>query len=283
MTDYIEALCTLHGDDTGVAEVAVALLAELGFESFLVDGSEVKAYIRDDLYDACVLREWAEEHAATVASVKVGRIPQENWNREWESDFPMTVIADRCLIHAPFHLNPPAMEYTINILPQMSFGTGHHETTALMAEMMLEENMAGKRVFDVGCGTGILAILASMMQARHILAVDIDEWAYRSAVENCARNGVRNVEVRQGDGSVATGRRFDLILANIGRNVLLSSFPLFAECLQGGGVLQASGFHTGDLPGINAEAERNGLKYLRHVVRNDWAAAQYAPKDRAVK
>ncbi|MDR2038164.1 MAG: 50S ribosomal protein L11 methyltransferase [Bacteroidales bacterium] len=274
---YIEVICSLteeHRSETS-ADIVVALLSEFGFESFETSGEEVKAYIREISFDKALFSEWLEEHRMLIDSVDINQIKQENWNLVWESNFPMTVIRDRCVVFAPFHTNVPDLEYKINILPQMSFGTGHHETTSLMIELMLDMDVKGKKVLDMGSGTGILAILASMKEAGQIMAVDIDEWAYKNAIENCERNAITNIKIELGDSGILSGNSFDLILANINRNILMNDIHIYAGCIQDKGMLQVSGFYTADLPDIIDEAKRNGLKYVRHVTKKDWVAAQF--------
>ncbi len=275
--DYIELTCTLYpgGDTSDTAEIAIALLAELGFESFEETNDAVKAYIREECYDAVALLNLAKEYPSIITSIDTKRVEQENWNHAWESNFPMVVIADRCVIYAPFHTNVPDVAYRINILPQMSFGTGHHETTSLMIELMLDMDLESKRILDMGCGTGILAIFASMKKASAVTAIDIDEWAYKNAAENCSRNNVTNVDILQGDSSLLTGKQFDLILANINRNVLMEDIPTYATCLPSGGQLQLSGFYSSDLPDIIAEAYKNGLEPVRHLTKKDWVAVLF--------
>jgi ribosomal protein L11 methyltransferase len=274
--DYIEAICSFSGDPSAdVPDIVTALLAELGFESFEVAGNDVKAYIQEDCYDASALSALATAYASVISSFSVKKIVQENWNQAWESDFPITLIDRRCVVYAPFHSDVPDVPYKIVIRPQMSFGTGHHETTSLMLELLLDRDISGQNVLDMGCGTGILAILASVKNARLVMAIDIDEWAYANAVENCARNGATNVDVCQGGAELLAGRQFDMILANINRNTLLRDISAYAQCLQSGGLLQLSGFYTDDMPDITAEAAKNGLHYLQHKVKENWVAVQY--------
>ncbi|MDR1671933.1 MAG: 50S ribosomal protein L11 methyltransferase [Bacteroidales bacterium] len=279
MPDYIEALCVCADNERDAPDIVVALLAELGFESFetIDDGTSVsvKAYIREDFYDAGTMEDFAITGSAVVKSVHVGKVAQENWNSVWESDFPMTVIAGRCVVYAPFHADVPDLPYKINILPQMAFGTGHHETTAMMAELLLDTELDGKSVMDMGCGTGILAILAKLRKASRVVAIDADEWAYRNALENCTRNGIGDITVLQGDSSLLHNMKFDAVLANINRNVLLNDIPAYATCLGGGGLLQLSGFYESDFPDVTACAEQNGYHYWRHTVKKEWVAVQY--------
>ncbi len=275
--DYIEITCTLPDteDVAEIADIVVALLSDLGFESFEELDNEVKAYIPANNYDAVALLELTKDYPSMFASIDTKRIEQENWNHVWERNFPMAEIAGRCVIYAPFHENVPDLEYSICILPQMSFGTGHHETTSLMIELMFDLDIEGKRVLDMGCGTGILAIFAAMKNAKAVTAIDIDEWAYRNAPENCERNHVTGVEILQGDSSLLEGRTFDIILANINRNILLEDITTYTKCLLTDGLLQLSGFYTSNLPDITAKAKKNGLEFVRQLEKKNWVAALY--------
>ena len=275
--DYIEITCTLtaNSNTAEASEIVIALLAESGFESFEESDNAVKAYIPDENFDAAALQGFSEDYPELIESVDVRRIEQKNWNHEWENNFPMVEIAGRVVVHAPFHTDIPDREHRICIMPQMSFGTGHHETTSLMIELMLDLDLSGKRVLDMGCGTGILAIFAAMKNAGAVSAIDIDGWAYLNAIENCKRNNFSNIEILHGDSSLLTGRSFDLLLANINRNILLADMTTCTGCLPDGGLLQISGFYTADFPDITAGATRNGLELIRHLTKKDWVAALY--------
>ena len=275
--NYIEITCSFASGNHAAesSEIVIALLAELGCDSFEEFENAVKAYIPVEKFDAVVLQELAEEYPELIQSFQMRQVEQENWNHLWESNFPMTEIAKRVVVYAPFHTNIPDYQYRICIMPQMSFGTGHHETTALMIELMLQLEMSGKTVLDMGCGTGILAIFASMKNASAVTAIDIDEWAYRNTVENCERNGIRNIEILQNDSRLLANRNFDLLLANINRNVLLEDMSVYANCLPKDGLLQVSGFYTCDFQMITTEAKRNGLKLCKHVEKKNWVAAWY--------
>jgi ribosomal protein L11 methyltransferase len=275
--DYIEIACTLAANcNADASDIVVALLSELGFDSFEESAGAVKAFIPADRFSMRALRQLAGEYPQLVVPSGARRIKKENWNRLWESNFPMSEIAGRIVVHAPFHADIPALEYRICIMPQMSFGTGSHETTSLMMEMMLDIDADGKQVLDAGCGTGILAIFAVMKKARAVTAIDIDEWACRNAAENCKRNGADNVEIFCADiRNPACSRTFDLILANINRNVLLAEMNACAERLQTGGLLALSGFYVSDMPAVTDEAQRNGLELTRQSEKNSWAAVVY--------
>jgi len=275
--DYIEITCNLSSNSNIAdnSEIAIALLADLGYESFEESENSVKAYIPDINFDATALEKLTEEYIELFNSFDIRRVKQENWNHLWESNFQMTEIAGRVVVFAPFHTDVPERDYRICIMPQMSFGTGHHETTSLMIEMMLHINMSGKRVLDMGCGTGILAIFAAMKEARTVTAIDIDEWAYRNAKENCERNNISKIEILQGDSSLLTDHSFEMILANINRNILLADISTYAKCLPKNGLLQVSGFYTTNLQDITEEANKNGLELMKHLEKKNWVAALY--------
>ncbi len=274
--NYVEVICKLKPDvpeDAG--EILIAVLAELGYESFEEATGEIRAYIDELLFDVESLYQFGEEYSSLVESTETKLILKENWNQVWESNFPMVTIANRCVVCAPFHTDVPDLEYRLIIMPQMSFGTGHHETTSLMLELMLDLDMEGKIVLDMGCGTGILAIMAHKKNAKSITAVDIDEWACTNAKENCERNNIADIEILRGDVSRLTAREFDIILANINRNILLSDIAAYAECLSPKGLLLLSGFYLADLPDITKEAQNNGFKYINHIEKKEWVAVVY--------
>ena len=277
LMDYIEFTCMVkeNNEIPDISEIVIALLAELGFDSFEESEDAVKAYAPADNFDVEAMLERIRERPELITSVDAQRIKQENWNHLWESNFPIAEIAGRVVVYAPFHTDVPEMEYRICIMPQMAFGTGHHETTALMIELILDLDMAEKQVLDMGCGTGILAIFAAMKNAQQVTAIDIDEWAYRNAAENCERNSISGIEILQGDSRLLSGRSFDLILANINRNVLLADMETFSQCLSKDGLLQVSGFYTSDFPEITSEAKQIGLTFIGHSEKKNWVAALY--------
>jgi len=275
--DYLEITCTFaeNRNATETPEIVIAWLAELGFESFEESEDEVKAYIPAANFDEDAFFEFTEHFYELIALFDIRHIEHENWNHAWESNFPMTEIADRIVVYAPFHEAVPDREYRICIMPQMSFGTGHHETTSLMLELMLDLDMNGKRTLDMGCGTGILAIFAAIKKAHPVTAVDIDEWAFRNAAENCERNSISEIEILQGDSSLLTGRSYDIVLANITRNILLADMSTYAECLSTDGLLLLSGFYSTDFTDITAEARQHRLLLTKNIQKKNWMAAVY--------
>lgn len=257
-------------------EIFTSLLADAGCESF-IDGEseeELLCYIPDNLYHEEEIKDILDNHGLDVSlTYQINAVEQQDWNAVWESNYTPVLIADRCYIRAPFHEQMPGVEYEILIEPKMSFGTAHHETTSQMIEFLLDEDLKGKSVLDMGAGTGVLAILAYKRGAKPVTAIDNDEWAYNNNVENTGRNGCENMEVVLGDASALKDRHFDVIIANINRNILVNDMPSYAEALNPGGVIFFSGFYeTNDLDIIRQRAAEFGIHYQSHKVKNNWCA-----------
>jgi len=256
-------------------EILVAELGLLGFESFTENEDGVVAYIQEAEWNAELLNNIQILHSDEVKfSHEVKEIEQVNWNEEWEKNFEPIVVENEVSIRAPFH-DDPKLAYDIVIEPKMSFGTGHHETTYLMIKHLMELDLSGKRVLDMGCGTGILAIFAEMKGADDIDAIDIDAWCYENSVENVERNHCKNIEVYQGDASMLGSSSYDVIIANINRNILLNDMAVYVTCLRPDGELYLSGFYTEDIPFIKEEAEKNGLTFKKKFERNNWVALKF--------
>lgn len=274
--DYIELLCTIEPYVEERAEIMIARLAQRGFESFFDADTGFLAYIPVVDFDESIL---GDKSLQSVLDSKVSFdykvIEERNWNEEWESSFKPVVVADRCMVRAPFHEIDPSVKYDIVIEPQMSFGTAHHETTHMMIEMLLNEDLAEKDVLDMGCGTGILAILAHKLGAVKIVAIDNDEWAYNNTLSNLIKNNTEDIVVLFGDASLLKNDKFDLIVANINRNVLLKDISKYSESLDDKGCLILSGFYKDDLRLITEEAAKHSLEFDSHLTRNDWVAAKY--------
>ena len=242
---YIELTCKL---DSNAPELLSAYLinglGDIGYESFDENEKIIKAYIPENDYSEVSLDELLNEIPQEFGriSYEVLKIEQQNWNEEWERHFNPVLIDDTVLIKASFHQNLPQSLYEIIIDPKMSFGTGHHSTTALMIKMMITMDFKNKDVLDMGCGTGVLAILAHKLGASHVSAVDIDEWAVNNAKENLQHNSIKNFEIWQGGAETLTNNKFDVILANINRNILVNDMPAYANSLKKGGLLILSGF-----------------------------------------
>lgn len=258
------------------ADIFVAELAELGFESFENDAEGIIAYIPSVNYQEQLLAGLIGTFPYAGAEIKETlTIADQNWNEEWEKHFfQPIVIDDKCVIHSSFHTDIPPMEYDILIDPKMAFGTGHHATTSLIVSELLQMDLQGKSLLDMGCGTAVLAILASKRGADPITAIDIDNWCTENSLENIALNHVDNIEVLQGDANLLPGRRFDVVLANINRNILLADMHLYADCLPQGGILYMSGFYTEDVPQIEAEAVKLGFRMTACREKNNWAVVR---------
>jgi ribosomal protein L11 methyltransferase len=272
--EYVELLChPAQGAHT--AELLITMLADVGFESFTEneDGS-VSAYIQAPLFTSeLTVRLHSEEFIEFLDSFKIDRIADQNWNAVWESNFEPVIIDGRCLVRAPFHEPVKGVEFDIVIMPKMSFGTAHHETTKLMIRYMMGLQPEGKSLLDMGSGTAVLAILARMKGAVPVSAIDNDEWAYNNALENIRSNNFDDIEVLLGDSSLLPGKKFDFIFANINRNILLNDIPTYRLSLNQGGKLFVSGFYSEDLPLIQAKAAEVDLKLVSDRQENNWTAA----------
>ena len=263
-------------------DVFTSLLADAGCDSFMDGESEnvLLAYVKEELYDASAIEQLLQNHGFdTSVTYKICRVEEQDWNAVWESNYEPVTIAGRCHIRAPFHEPHPETEYEIIIEPKMSFGTAHHETTSLMIEYILEEDFTDKSLLDMGSGTGVLAILARKRGANPVVAIDNDHWAYENNIENNARNGIDDITVKLGDANSIGEQVFDVIIANINRNILLNDMHLYVKSMHAGSVIFFSGFYQGhDLDTIKAKAESLGLEFVSNKVRNDWTAAKFIKK-----
>lgn len=279
---YLEVTFTTHPCNETVNDVVSALAGDIGFESFVECEGGIQAYIQQALFNKEVLDEMISEFPIPNAKVEytVKEAEDKNWNEEWEKNFfQPIVIGDRCVIHSTFHHDVPKAEYDIVINPQMAFGTGHHETTSLIIEELLDSELKDKSLLDMGCGTSILAILARMRGARPCTAIDIDEWCVRNSIENIELNGVNEIAVSQGDASSLVGKGpFDVIIANINRNILLNDMRHYIACMHPGAELYMSGFYIDDIHAIREEAEKNGLVFVHYKEKNRWAEVKFVCK-----
>jgi len=256
-------------------EILIAELGEVGFESFVENEEGVEAFIQKTDWNAQVLDDiYVLKSGEFEITYEMREIEQTNWNIEWEKNFNPIQVDGLVSIRAPFHENPN-LKYDIVIEPKMSFGTGHHETTHMMVQHLLDLDVAGKKVLDMGCGTGILAIFAEMKGAKQIDAIDIDNWCYQNSLENAERNNCKHIAVYEGDASMLKDKKYEVIIANINRNILLNDMQVYASCLGEKGVILLSGFYKEDIPVIDAEVSKYGLKLEKQIERNNWVALKY--------
>lgn len=257
-------------------DMLTTMLGNLGFDSFMDDGMVLKAYCTEQQRDDVNVEELLRMSAfAGIHILGVEEMPDKDWNELWEASYEPVIVNERCRVRAPFHAPDPSFEFDLVIEPKMSFGTANHETTAQIITLMLETDFNGKSVLDMGCGTAVLAILAKKLGAARTVAIDNDEWAYQNSFTNVALNGVDDIEIVLGDaGSIGDGT-FDIVLANINRNILLRDMTHYVSAMVKGAHIFFSGFYTEDLPLITAEAEKNGLQYSRHLAKNNWIAAEF--------
>lgn len=253
-------------------DILVSHLAEKGFESFVETKSGLQSYIPQNEFSEALLSDLGDFEAIENSNVKL--IEDENWNAEWEKNFDPVFVEDKLAIVAPFHQGEFSQEMKITIQPQMSFGTGHHQTTWLASKRMFELSLKGKRVLDMGTGTGILAILAEKLGATNVYAPDIDEWSYRNAIENVALNGCAKITVEQGDHRLLFGKEFDIIIANINKNILISHFETYSNALVNGGTMLISGFFKTDQTDLVNHASQFGFIFERIDTKEDWALIQ---------
>ena len=271
---YIEYNFTFSPKEP-ISEILIAELGNVGFESFVETENGVTAYIQKTDWNAEILADVFVLNSDEFSiEYNLNEVPQTNWNAEWEKNFEPIQVDDLVSIRAPFHENPN-LKYDIVIEPKMSFGTGHHETTHMMVQHLLQLDLENKKVLDMGCGTGILAIFAEMKGAKPLDAIDIDNWCYENSVENVARNNCENISVYEGDATLLVDKKYDVIIANINRNILLMDMKVYTNCLQEGGILLLSGFYKQDIPVIDAEVIKYGLKLEKFIQRNNWVALKY--------
>ncbi|HKM93045.1 MAG TPA: 50S ribosomal protein L11 methyltransferase [Prolixibacteraceae bacterium] len=273
--DYNKVTFSIKPDNQDFRDILMASLGEVGFESFVENDSNVEAYIPSNITFIEKI-DVLDFDPLFVFQYKNEIIPEQNWNEIWEKNyFQPLVIANKCVVRAPFHTDYPKLEFEIVIEPKMAFGTGNHETTSLMIEHLLELDIANKKVLDMGCGTGILAILSSMLGAKKVTAIDIDKWSYEATCENSLINKCNNITAHIGNSSILGNESFDLILANIHKNVLIDDMARYNNVLILGGTLIMSGFYEHDLTDIKHVADSLNLKMNIFKTRNKWVAVSF--------
>ncbi|ARV09092.1 ribosomal protein L11 methyltransferase [Winogradskyella sp. PC-19] len=256
-------------------EILIAELGYAGFESFVENQDGVTAYIQKEEWHTDVLDNIqvldSDEFQITF---EFNEIEQTNWNAEWEKNFKPIVVDNQVTVRAPFH-DKPETAYDLVIEPKMSFGTGHHETTHMMIQHILKNDFKDKSVLDMGCGTGVLAILAEKVGANKLDAIDIDNWCYINSLENVERNDCNKISVYEGDVKLLDEKNYDIIIANINRNILLADISKYAKSLNKNGYLFLSGFYEDDISIIEAECAKNSLHLNDKIIRNNWASLMF--------
>ena len=279
MNDYTKVKFAVTPNEEMATDVLAALLAEIGFESFVPEDEGMSAYVPQALYNeeniANVVAEFPIEGFEITYDCQF--IEGEDWNAQWEKNyFQPIVLGEDCVIHSTFHTDVPKARYDILIDPKMAFGTGYHQTTCHMLRAILASDMSGKSVLDMGCGTALLAILARKHGAEKVVAIDIDEFAYENAKENVALNGTPDIEVRLGGAdAIKESDSFDYVIANINRNILLMDMVNYVRCMHTGSQIFISGFYTEDMEVLKEEAARHGLRYLDSAENDNWAMMKF--------
>ncbi|MDL2222823.1 50S ribosomal protein L11 methyltransferase [Bacteroidales bacterium OttesenSCG-928-M11] len=281
--NYYELQLILNPNTETNRDICAGLLNELGFESFISTNNGISAYIPEKTFDEKALSDLLDNLPLIDTEVKYNTqyIVSQNWNEEWERHFFQPInIRDQVIIHSSFHQDVPKdMPYPIVIDPKMSFGTGHHQTTSLMVEYLLDEDVDSRSFLDMGCGTAVLAILAKKKGALPVVAIDIDEWAYENSLENIVLNKTPEVQVFLGDASLLSGKgSFDIVFANINRNILLQDIPAYRTCMNPGASLFMSGFYVEDIPVIQQKCEDCGLQLVSYKEKDNWAAVHFTSR-----
>ncbi len=272
---YTQISFKLNPDNQENREILVAMLSDLAFESFDESEDLIMGYIPggsadlDEIGAITTLLPFSVQFESEI-------IPDKNWNEVWEKNyFKPLLIGNRCLVRAPFHTEFEPAEFELVIEPKMAFGTGNHETTTLVAEQILNMDLTGKTVLDMGCGTGILGMLASLMGAKQVTAIDIDTWSFESTVENARLNNILNLEAKLGDASLLGDETFEIIFANIHKNVIINDLPVYESVLESGGKLYLSGFYTHDMADVKARAESLKLIETGFQEKNSWVVYSF--------
>lgn len=272
---YYEFKFTFEPQNNIVSDILMSELGDAGFESFLNEDSVLKAYIQQSIYNEKTLKDTLKNFPIDVDVIKYtySEAEDKNWNEEWEKNFfQPIIIGTQCAIHSTFHKDIPKVDYDIIINPQMAFGTGHHETTSLIINELLKTDLKDKAVLDMGCGTSILAILAHKRGAHPITAIDIDSWCVENSKDNCELNGIKDINIKLGNADILSQEKpFDLIIANINRNILLNDMEKYCEVLNEGGTLLMSGFYTQDISILEEKAKALRMKTIRTNSKNNWA------------
>jgi len=270
--NYLEFQITTN--DAIESDIITAVLGDIGFESFTENENHLLAYIQEpeskNIEDLYLEVKTTLDNVNITNEISFKIIAQQNWNATWEQSFEPILVADKCIIRAPFHSEQNEV-LNIVIEPKMSFGTGHHQTTYLMLETIFEIEIANKLILDMGCGTAVLAILAEKLYAKKIVAIDIEEWAYENAIENVALNNCNIIEVLKGGAEQIGNQKFEIIIANINKNVLMNDIEIYSNALEQKGKLLLSGFFTTDAESLINKAKSHNLKHIKTKSKQEWA------------
>lgn len=262
-----------------LTEILIAELSVINYDSMMETEGGLEAYIKKEDFDKSELNQLQEKYASGFVEFEVEEVEERNWNEEWEKNYEPIRVEDKILVRAAFHQPDPNVNFDLLITPKMSFGTGHHATTYMMLKQQLEVDHKNKRVLDAGCGTAILAIMAEKLGASQVVAYDIDSWCVENALENITLNNCVNVEIHGGTiDSAGIEGEFDIILANINKNVLIEEMPDYAKSLKSRGKIIFSGFYTSDENDIKSKANQHDLLFLTGVERNSWSSLIFEKK-----
>ena len=282
MNDYTKVTFKVAPVSETATDILAALLAEVGYETFVPEYEGMTAYVQQSLFSCEALGEVIDCFPLEGHTIEYTTefVEGKDWNTEWEKNYFQPIVVDgKCVIHSTFHTDVPAAEYDIVIDPKMAFGTGYHQTTCHMIRSILAADVCGKSLLDMGCGTALLAILAAMRGATDVVAIDIDEFAYENALENIKQNNTPDIEVRLGGAeAIKKDDCFDYVVANINRNILLADINRYVECMHSGSVLFISGFYVEDIEDLVAEAAKYGLEFVRSAEDNRWAMVEFVKK-----
>ncbi|MDR0438188.1 MAG: 50S ribosomal protein L11 methyltransferase [Bacteroidales bacterium] len=270
---YSELNITHHQEPTQT-EILIAQLGELEFDSFVENPNQLLAYVLTENLKEEDVRLLLKS-LPNIDNFSIKKIEEQNWNAVWESSYEPVCFGNFCNIRAPFHDPVSDVKFDLIIEPKMSFGTAHHETTSLMIEWLKTEPVKGKRILDMGCGTGILAILVKKLGAEIVEAIDNDEWAFENTKENILRNETSEIIVELGDAENLNGKNFDLVIANINRNILIRDMPMYVQTMSKDAVILLSGFYKSDLEAVEKACIENGLNYVSYLEKNHWVAAKF--------
>ncbi len=274
--NHTKVVFTLTPNITEASEILIARLGEMEYESFIISDSGFEAYISEKDFNKELLKNLSTPFPEVEIEYSCETTPDQNWNKTWEENYfePITIGND-VMIRGSFHKRDDSIKHDIVINPKMAFGTGHHETTGLMIRYILELELANRSILDMGCGTGILGILCSKLGAGNITGIDIEEWAFNNAIENCKINSVNNMNIIHGDAGNIDKKSYDIVLANINRNILLNDISEYSKALNSKGLLILSGFYQTDLKTVSNEAKKHGLSFVSSKSDNNWVASSY--------